>query len=39
MCHFDAFCLHGVLLAEVVIGDGVVVEVTNFAHLIYKLLS
>lgn len=33
--HFDTFWLHRMLLAELIIGDVLIVEVANFAHLKY----
>jgi flavin reductase (DIM6/NTAB) family NADH-FMN oxidoreductase RutF len=32
VCHLDALCLHRVLLAEVVVGDRVVVKVAHLTH-------
>jgi hypothetical protein len=37
MSHLDAFGLHGMLLAEVVVGNGIVIEVAYFAHIHFKL--
>ena len=35
VCHLDAFGLHGMLLAEVIIGNRIVVEVTHLTHAKY----
>jgi hypothetical protein len=37
--HLDAFGLHGVFLAEVVVGDGVVVEVAHAPHCSLNIIT
>jgi hypothetical protein len=32
MCHFNAFGFHGMLFTEVIVGDGVVIEVAYLSH-------
>lgn len=38
MGHFDSFSFHGMLFREVVVGDGVVVQVGYFFHEVFRII-